>query len=82
MVASMAAQRRQKGGRGRRYSMGGGGVPFYRRLEKAPRATGGAMAAVKPWARQSGSGHCPNDGSAVGRLCLDRVTDRWVPRSF
>jgi hypothetical protein len=53
---------------------GGGGCSFYnrwRRLAKAARAASEAVAAAKPWARQSGGGHGPNavgTGSAVGRI--------------
>jgi hypothetical protein len=43
---------------------------------------GGRVAAVKPWARQSGGVHCPNAGGVVGRLYSDRVTDLWVPHGF
>jgi hypothetical protein len=40
------------------------------------------MAVVKSWARQSSGGRCPNAGGAVGCLCSDKVTDRWVPHGF
>jgi hypothetical protein len=38
--------------------------------------------AVEPSAQQSGDSRCPNAGGMVGRLCSDRVTDRWVPHIF
>jgi hypothetical protein len=49
---------------------------------KAMQAAGGAVAASKLWARQSGGSCCPNADGAVGRLFSDRVTDWWVPRGF
>jgi hypothetical protein len=59
-------QRRGKGGAPRWCAplLAARGGQRWRRKQRA-----GAVAAVKPWAWQSGGGHSLNVGGAVGRLC-------------